>query len=536
MTNNMQILDCTLRDGGYYNDWNFSPKTVKKYLDSIAKSGVSVVELGFRNFPDNKFLGMFAYTTDNFINTLQIPKNISIAVMINAGVITNHELPTDLALKKLFQPKETSKVDIVRVACHFHEIESSKHIFKYLKDLGYRVFLNLMQVSIRTDNELSDIAKTIKNFNTVDVLYFADSLGSMTNNDVLRILNIFNEFWEGKVGFHSHNNLGLALSNSLIAIDNGISWIDSTMMGMGRGAGNTPTENLLLDLNAKYKSSYNPEELYDVILDDFSSLQIKYRWGPNLAYNLSALNNIHPTYIQEILSRKNSSNKDLLNLIKFLSKIDATHFNRDYLNSDCGETKNPGTWDASNWCEKREVLILGAGPSIDEHEYGIKNYIKTYRPIVLSLNLKENYLSSLTDFYATANEQRILSDYEKYDNLQKPIFISIEFSRKILGRAIKAKKLLDYGINFSKEKFIIDNTSCTLPFELSIGYALCLCSIGCAKEINLVGFDGYESNDYRQNKVEDVFKKFQSISKIKLTSLTPTNYQISAGSIYAQKI
>jgi len=154
----------------------------------------------------------------------------------------------------------------------------------------------------------------------------------------------------------------------------------------------------------------------------------------------------------------------------------------------------------------------------------------------LSLNLKENYLSSLTDYYASANEQRILSDYEKYDNLKKPIFISIGFARKTIEKSLNLNNLLDYGINFSKGKFEINHKSCTLPFELSIGYALCLCSAGCAKEISLVGFDGYESNDYRQEKVEYIFKKFQSISKVKITSLTPTNYKIPAGSIYAQKL
>ena len=138
----INLLDCTLRDGGYYNNWDFSSTLVNEYLKTMSKVGIEYVELGFRSFQSSTFRGSNWYTTDNYINSLKIPSNLKIVVMVNASQIINQKNLIK-SIKILFNPKKKSKVSLVRIACHFAEIEKTLVIVKQLKILGYNVAVNL---------------------------------------------------------------------------------------------------------------------------------------------------------------------------------------------------------------------------------------------------------------------------------------------------------------------------------------------------------------------------------------------------------
>lgn len=141
----MNILDCTLRDGGYYNDWDFDSDVVEQYLTRIAESRIDYVELGLRNFPKQGFLGAFAYTTEDFLNSLELPDGPVYGVMVDAKTILESGFDISEAVDLLFSPASESKVSLVRVAAHFHEVETSGPIVARLKELGYTVGFNLMQ-------------------------------------------------------------------------------------------------------------------------------------------------------------------------------------------------------------------------------------------------------------------------------------------------------------------------------------------------------------------------------------------------------
>jgi len=200
---NIDILDCTFRDGGYYNKWDFNSSLVKKYLYAINGANIDIIELGFRNFPQNKFLGAFAYTTDTHIDSLNIDKDITVGVMIDASSILNSNFSIDEAISILFQEKIKSRVDLVRVATHFNCVKKCKDIVQALKRLKYKVGLNLMQPNTKSNNELSKVAKLVESWNTVDVLYFADSIGDMDGNDVTRIVSTLKSEWSSDIGFHA---------------------------------------------------------------------------------------------------------------------------------------------------------------------------------------------------------------------------------------------------------------------------------------------------------------------------------------------
>ena len=492
----LKVLDCTFRDGGYYNNWDFDTLVVQKYLHAIANANIDIVELGFRNFPQDFFLGAFAYTSDTYINSLDISDHIFVCVMIDANSILKSDYSINDAIRLLFQPKERSRVDLVRIATHFSNVNQCHEIARVLKKMGYQVGLNLMQPNDKTSSELAIVAQLVQCWQLVDVLYFADSLGSMNNDDVVRVLSTLKLNWFGEIGFHAHNNRGLAVANSIVAIDNGATWVDCTVLGMGRGAGNAQTENLLLELERKYSLNYKASALFDIVLSDFRPLQKHYCWGESLLYSLAAMNSIHPTYVQEMLIDSRYSVREILQAINFMSSLDSSNYDKDLLLHAHGNANNKGSWNAKGWCMHKEVLVLGSGKSLEKYRRGVEQYIKTYNPIVVDINTKHNFPKELIDVYLSSNESNMLSEYDSYVQLDKPIIISKKLLESVIGKKANIKELWDYGLNIRNNTFMVDNTECTLPYELTIGYALAL----------------------------------------PISVLTPTTYQIQQGSIYACKI
>ena len=146
----MKILDCTLRDGGYYNSWNFPIDVINKYLEAMQAAGVDIVELGLRSLINKSFNGASAYTTDSYIRTLAVPAGLKVAVMINATELVGGT-PLETVLEKLFpESAENSPVNVVRIACHVHEFVKALPACNWLKERGYIVGFNLMQVADRS--------------------------------------------------------------------------------------------------------------------------------------------------------------------------------------------------------------------------------------------------------------------------------------------------------------------------------------------------------------------------------------------------
>ena len=148
---NIKLLDCTLRDGGYYNNWDFSPELIKDYLEAMVSIQADYVEIGFRFITNNDFKGGCAFSTDSYIDSLDIPHGLKhkIGVMINGSdILSQGSSKSDIykVLEKLFAPKKHSPVSLVRIACHLHEFEYCLPAVIWLKDQGYKVGFNLMQI------------------------------------------------------------------------------------------------------------------------------------------------------------------------------------------------------------------------------------------------------------------------------------------------------------------------------------------------------------------------------------------------------
>jgi len=536
----MKILDCTLRDGGYYNNWDFSEEIVNEYLKAMSLANINFIELGLRNFPKPGFLGAFAYTTEVFLNSLDLPEGPVYGVMVDAKTILESGLSVIEAIDALFVPASESKIDLVRVAAHFFEVEQSGEIVEYLKQLGYTVGYNLMQAGGKPCEVIAEKAKIAKSWQGLDVLYFADSLGNMDSDEVERIVTALRQHWTGDLGIHTHNNMGKGLDNTLTAHKAGVTWLDTTVTGMGRGAGNTQTESLLAILDKK-GSGYVAKPVYELVIRYFETMQKEYGWGSSLLYFLGAQNDVHPTYIQNLLSNSHYGTDEIVGAIDYLSKLEGTtSYNGEVLSTalSFNSSTKPLSGDAQlvEKFNNREVLLISNGPSLKRYIGAVESYIKERNPIVIAINKLESFPAELVDYYSVSHNTKFLSEKDSYAKLKKPLILPVHRFTDSELDTIKGE-YYDYGLVVTDNEFSVSDEICVIPFDLTAAYALAVTINGQAKSIKLIGFDGYDKGDLRQSEMIDLFNLIINRQpEIYIEALTPSSYPVKQGSIYAPNI
>ena len=333
--NNTILLDCTLRDGGYYNNWNFSQELIQDYLDAMVSIKADYIEIGFRFIKNNDFKGACAFSTDSYISSLDIPHSLKnkIGIMVNGGDILsqgNSESNICKLLENLFAPKIESPVSLVRIACHIDEFESCLPAVTWLKKQGYKVGFNLMQIHSVNNIKIAELLK-LANAYPIDVLYFADSMGCLDPREISAIVGIFKKNWNGDIGIHAHDSMGKAVNNSMQALSDGVNWVDSTVTGMGRGPGNAQTEYISIEMDRYRKYNTDKTKLFKLISNHFKPLKEKFGWGLNPYYFLAGEYNIHPTYIQEMISDNRYNDEDIVSVIDYLKEQGANKFYPDRL-------------------------------------------------------------------------------------------------------------------------------------------------------------------------------------------------------------
>ena len=526
----LKILDCTLRDGGYYNNWKFDADLVRNYFRAMKACSVNYVELGFRFISSDPSRGPFAETSEEFLTTLDLPSSLKYAVMINAK---EYLLPTEeeisLAIKNNFLPSSDSFVSLVRVAINFENALEAKPILKILNELGYEVGLNLMQSSGKSEQEYIDVSKQIDKWSLVDILYFADSFGNMSPEDISYIMSSLKKGWSGSLGFHSHNNKGFALINSLKAIEEGVEFCDSTVTGMGRGAGNVTTESLLMELVNQDILEIDLSLIQGTV-SDFSELKSKYGWGTNIHYQFAANNNIHPTFVQTLSEDNRYDQHQSFKILESLAAQEgSSKFSSESLRESIYDDSKDkeGDWDPKGFLDNEEVLLIGGGVSVKENKEKILDFISNSNNKVIFLNINNYLPHDIGKATIVSHEIRVFLDAAFYNKLTHPLIIPMKGLGQLIGNQIEDVEIYDYGLNLKQGSFKIREKSCELDSTVVAGYALALCTRAGAKKINIVGFDGYQENDIRFQEMSSIFERYLSLEEsIEVVSLTPTIYPI----------
>lgn len=301
----LKLLDCTLRDGGYYTNWNFDTQMVQDLVTNLDLAGVDIIELGYKSPVKG---GKYRKCNDRFIWEVlghRLPVNAELAFMIDAkDFIKGSSLDYSL-IDDIIREKGQSPFTVCRLAIKHSEVDNALEIGKIIKDKGYSLIVNLMGISILSDQEVVDFGKFADL--EPEALYFADSYGNLKSNDVRRLTSLFREFGIA-VGIHTHDNLGLAFANCLVGMSAGADYIDGTLLGMGRGVGNVKTEQLIAYLQHD-SYPYKSTPVQKLIAKWMKPLHEQHQWGFTHNYMVSGLNHIHPLYTQTLQSSFLNSNR-----------------------------------------------------------------------------------------------------------------------------------------------------------------------------------------------------------------------------------
>jgi len=282
----IKVVDCTVRDGGLMNKWQFDDKFVKGVYNACVEAGVDYMEIGYisseKSF-SRKEVGPWKFCADADLRRIMGDNdtNLKISAMADIGRIEPDDIP----------PASESLIDMMRVACYAHQTDKAIELANICMDKGYETTINLMAVSKVTERDLeealSDIAQS-----RVPVFYLVDSFGSMYCETVQHLLKKYQDALPGKeIGIHAHNNMQLAMSNTITALMGGATYLDATLLGMGRGAGNCPIEILTAFLkNPKYRLL----PLLKAIQEEILPWQQKIDWGYHIPYLVTGALNEHP--------------------------------------------------------------------------------------------------------------------------------------------------------------------------------------------------------------------------------------------------
>lgn len=323
--NNLKILDCTLRDGGYINNWEFGEKNISKILALLSQSGIDIIECGFlkKNIKYNPDFTLFdsVNTLQNLLSEQEV--NSKYTVMVNYGAFDIDYYPKNI-------------VDIeIRIAFKPHELNAVSIYAKQLIDKGYKISLNPMHASIYTVRKMLNLI-SITNELLPECLTIVDTMGTMTVDDTIDIFEWLDSKLNMKValGFHSHNNLNLSLDNTRTILDLNLDRdiiIDSSIAGIGRGAGLLKTEIIAECLNNYYNKNYDINKLSQI--SDKYIKSIGKEWGYSYPYYLSAKHKCHPNYAKYIIENTNFTNEDINKIFSLIPEKNRIIFNYEIIES-----------------------------------------------------------------------------------------------------------------------------------------------------------------------------------------------------------
>jgi len=284
----IKVLDCTIRDGGLMNNWQFEDEFVKAVFEACCAAGIDYMEIGYKS-SESAFSrsehGAWKFCADDDIRRVIgddcHQRGIKLAAMADIGRVEYEDIP----------PKDESVITLIRVACYVHQIDKAIALAEHCLDKGYETTINLMAVSRAMERDLDEALDDVAQ-SRVPVFYLVDSFGAMYCEQVERLAKKYVTALPGKtIGYHGHNNQQLAFANTIEAIIHNCNWVDGSMYGIGRGAGNCPLEMLVSFLK---NPKFDPRPIYEAVQRHLIPLRKKIDWGYHIPYLITGVLNEHP--------------------------------------------------------------------------------------------------------------------------------------------------------------------------------------------------------------------------------------------------
>lgn len=505
----MKLLDCTLRDGGYYNFWDFSEDFVSDYLDLCGATGIDIVEVGLRSPRTAEYRGPYFYSPFAYLEKILEGRDLTVAIMVNAKDALS------VGVDKLLPAEESSnfKPEMIRLACTPAEVFEIAPLIEALSTRGFEVVVNVMQALKLTDDELQKVVVHLDKLQ-ISVIYFADSFGSGLPEDIERIFRLAGMYTNKDLGFHAHDNMTMAHINAITAMRSGASYLDSTFLGMGRGAGNAKTEFLLEYFERLTKPMY--VEVLDFLSKRMQPLYREFKWGSSLFYFTSGAKNIHPTKIQLLDTDKLMDTEVKVEILDGLKNVNSVE--------NCA--KEGCSFEESGLQEfiGRPVLLLGGGESVSRNRLALEEYIGKSNCVVISVGPNLEVDPSFVDIVAVGNPNHMRSEWS--EGLDKKTILISAYEANV-----RSSNFVYYPVDVHEQSFVANDKNAIMPSRLSSCYALCIAMRLQSSEIALAGFDGYDDH-LLTARLDEYWRIFNESNLPQLTSLFQTKYKLRVDSVY----
>lgn len=520
---NIRLLDCTLRDGGYINQWNFGEKTIRSIIARLTEAGTDIIEAGFlRNCTWDKDKTLFSSIKELKTVLPGNPGSTRFAAMA---------LHNQYDVEKL-EPCDGT-IDIIRVTFHDYDIEEGLAFCRKVKEKGYQLFVNPINIMGYSDQQLLTLLEKVNRLHPYG-FSIVDTFGSMTGTELIRIYSLCENNLEKDtvLGLHLHENMAqsYSLAQSFLKMrEQGRSCVlDASLNGMGRVPGNLCMELIMDYLNKHFGKSYDLDPVLDAIEESISPIKKQEPWGYMAEYFLSAKYNLHRNYAEYLLTKGSLSSRDMHQLLRLIPEDKKSVFDQDYMEYLYQQYENHTISDEKTLealrdsFADRKVLVLAPGPGLEKYRNKVEAYQKEQDLLPVSVNF---FYDRQDQGYAFFSNSKRFQEYRSLRRQGPQVILTSNITAGIRPR--------DHVINryrlSSGEKEKENSGILLLRLLVLLG----------VREAALAGFDGYQEG--KKNYLEGYFGAFASApmgdnqaaakelkklsKKIRLTFLTPSAYE-----------
>lgn len=481
-----KLLDCTLRDGGYLNDWNFGHNTLTSVFERIVASGVEVIEVGFlddrRPFDINRSIMPDSASAEKIYGKID-KGNAMIVGMIDFGTCAIENL----------QPCSESYLDGIRVIFKKEKMHDALAYCRAVKALGYQVFTQAVSITSYTDDELVSLINMVNEVQPYAVS-MVDTYGLLHQDNLLHTLQVIDKHLAPSIGigYHAHNNFQMGYANCIEMLRQNVNrmlMVDATLYGMGKSAGNAPLELVAMHMNETLGKSYDVSQMLEAIEINIMEIYKQVQWGYNLFYYVAAATACHPNYVSYLMNKHTLSIKSIHDILRSIEEPKKLLYDKQYIEQKYLDYQTYECDDAAALDQLREalggkpILVLGPGKSIVTHEQDICHYRDTNGCTVVAINYIPECCKP--DYLFLTNAKRytqLSSQLTRDENRDIPTIATSNLT--------KTSGVFTYALNYSTlidpQAVIQDNSlMMLLRAFMSIG----------VDRVALAGFDGYSSDE-----------------------------------------
>ena len=471
---NLQILDCTLRDGGYINDFRFGKNGIKKIISQLTLAGIDIVECGF--LEDGEYdEDCSVYNRVEQIAAL-LPADHRNTMYVAMACYGEYDISQ-------LSDYDGKSIDGIRVTFHYNEVNEALEYCKAIIAKGYKVFVQPVGTSSYTDEQLFNLVKHVNELQPY-AFYLVDTLGLMLKDDILRFYYLINQNLNPSIhfGFHSHNNLQMSYSNSQVLVElnsKRIISLDASVNGMGRGAGNLNTELIAYYLNSKERR-YEVEPILEVVDEYINKIHEQFTWGYDVPHYLAAINGCHPNYAAFFMGKQTLTVKNIGTILRMIEPSERSLYNKEVAEKMYRDFQSHEINDSivlenlRKIIEDKKILVLGPGNSLNTYRDEILEVAKSEHCIIISVSFVPDFIDC--DFTFLSNKKR----YDTTFNPSNKRITLIHTSNISLEK--EDSYVINYSSLLSEDDIIMDNSTIMLMKLLSLLQPI---------KVYLAGCDGY---------------------------------------------